>query len=162
MLGLGNTYIPEEEDGEAPALLIRMLKAKAKASGGSSSEDSALASVDPAKEYRAIGLSIGEILWTLRLSLGDGAAITASKLLDTWENDIFWILWIIVSIVTSIIFLNFIVAEASASYVKVTEILEQVIWQEKASLILEAEEMANEQSRTKEQYPKYIICRQVE
>ena len=125
MLGLGNTYEPKEEDGEAPALLLRMLKAKAKASGGGSSEDSsAMAGVDPAKEYGAIGLSIGEILWTLRLSLGDGAAITASKLLDTWENDIFWILWIIVTIVTSIIFLNFIVAEASASYVKVTEILE--------------------------------------
>ena len=125
MLGLGNTYIPKEEDGEAPALLLRMLKAKAKASGGGSSEDSsAMVGVDPAKEYRAIGLTIGEILWTLRLSLGDGAAITASKLLDTWENDIFWILWIIVTIVTSIIFLNFIVAEASASYVKVTEILE--------------------------------------
>jgi hypothetical protein len=125
VLGLGNTYIPKEEDGEAPALLLRMLKAKAKASGGGSSEDSsAMVGVDPAKEYRAIGLTIGEILWTLRLSLGDGAAITASKLLDTWENDIFWILWIIVTIVTSIIFLNFIVAEASASYVKVTEILE--------------------------------------
>ena len=39
MLGLGNNYIPNEEDGEAPALLLRMLKAKAKASGVCSSED---------------------------------------------------------------------------------------------------------------------------
>ena len=56
--------------------------------------------------------------------MGDGAAISASKLLDTGENNIFWIMWLITTIVTSIVFLNFIVAEASASYVKVTEILE--------------------------------------
>ena len=124
MLGLGNTYSPKVEDGEAPALILRMLKAKAKAGGGGSSDDSSVTSVNPAKDYGAIGLSLGEIMWTLRLSLGDGAAIDASKLLATAESDIFWILWLIVTIVTSIIFLNFIVAEASAIYVKVTEIIE--------------------------------------
>jgi hypothetical protein len=55
-----------------------------------------------------------------------------------------------VTIITSVIFLNFIVAEASASYVKVTETLEQVIWQEKASLIVESEEMAIEGRKTPE------------
>ena len=115
-----------------------------------------------AKEYTALGLHIGDFMWTLRLSIGDGAAIEASKKLSPADNRVFWVLWFIVTIVTCVVFLNFIVAEASASYTKVVETLEQVIWQEKASLIVESEEMANEQKKTPEQYPKYIICRQVE
>jgi hypothetical protein len=63
-------------------------------------------------------------MWTLRLSLGDGSAINASKLLSQDENQIFWVMWLLTTIVTSVIFLNFIVAEAGASYSKVTEILE--------------------------------------
>ena len=59
--------------------------------------------------------------------MGDSAAITASKLLDEGENDIFWIMWLLTTIVTSIVFLNFIVAEACASSSKVIEILDQVI-----------------------------------
>jgi hypothetical protein len=124
VLGLGNTYETEAEDGVAPTFVLRLLKAKAKGGGGGSSDSSPLTLIDPMKDYRSIGLTMGEIMWTLRLSMGDGAAIDASKLLDSAENNMFWILWIIVTIVTSIIFLNFIVAEASASYVKVTEILE--------------------------------------
>ena len=43
------------------------------------------------------------------------------------ENWIFWLVWILTVIVTNVVFLNFIVAEASASYTKVTETLEAVI-----------------------------------
>ena len=78
----------------------------------------------PAKDYKAVGLHVGEFMWTLRLSLGDGAAIEAAKLLTPIENKIFWFMWLMVTILTCVIFLNFIVAEASASYVKVTETLE--------------------------------------
>ena len=68
---------------------------------------------------------MGEFMWTLRLSIGDGSIIGASKLLGTkTENRIFWLLWILITIITSVIFLNFIVAEAGASYTKVTETLE--------------------------------------
>jgi hypothetical protein len=36
----------------------------------------------PAKEYNALGLHLGEFMWTLRLSIGDGSAISAcTKLL---------------------------------------------------------------------------------
>ena len=105
---------------------------------------------------------MGEFVWTLRLSIGDSAAIEASKVLPIAENIIFWFVWILTTIITSVIFLNFIVAEASASYVKVTETLEQIIWKEKASLILESEEMMNEKNRTSDQYPKFIITRRVE
>ena len=119
-----------------------MLRAKPKAGGGSGDsidydeyqeeeeDDTSPAPPNPAKEYEALGLHLGEFMWTLRLSIGDGAAINASKYLSTGENNIFWIMWLFTTIVTSIVFLNFIVAEASASYTKVTDTLEQVIWQE--------------------------------
>jgi hypothetical protein len=131
-----------------------VLRAKPKGGGGSSEEidyeelniddgSDSPATPDPAIEYRALGLHLGEFMWTLRLSIGDGAAISASKYLDAGENNIFWIMWLFTTIVTSIVFLNFIVAEASASYTKVTDTLEQVIWQEQVNLILETEEMAD-------------------
>jgi hypothetical protein len=71
-------------------------------------------------------------------------------------------MWLLITIVTSIIFLNFIVAEASASYVKVTETLELVIWKESASLILEAEDMIKDRDRTIDKYPKCMIVRRVQ
>ena len=86
VLGLGNDYTPDIDDGNSPTLLLRLLKAKAKASGGGSSEEfvdtTAVVRLDPAKDYRSLGLALGEVMWVLRLSLGDGAAIEASKLLD--------------------------------------------------------------------------------
>jgi len=43
---------------------------------------------------------------------------------------------------TCIIFLNFIIAEASASYAKVTETQVQIIEKDKCALLRECEEMA--------------------
>ena len=108
---------------------MRLLKAKPKGGGGTSEEitvgaDGVSVKPDPAIEYKALGLHLGEFMWMLRLSIGDGAAINASKYLDSGENYLFWIIWLLATVVTSIVFLNFIVAEASASYTKITEILE--------------------------------------
>ena len=112
--------------------------------------------VNPAEgtEHFAIGLHWAQILWTLRFSMGDNTGIGITKKLpnpnyhdepfklegaDIW---IFWIVWGITVVITCIIFLNFIVAEASASYSKVTEYLNEVINQEMAALIAEAEIMS--------------------
>jgi hypothetical protein len=101
-------------------------------------------------EYDAIGLHAGEFLWTLRLSMGDFSAIDASTELSKPENILFWIVWVMTVIITCIVFLNFIVAEASASYSKVVETLESVIQKEKAALINESEEMKLNSHKTKE------------
>ena len=77
-----------------------------------------------AKDYYAIGLHFGQVLWTFRMSVGDNSLIEAAKKLDGPENKLFWILWLIAVVVTMVVFLNFIVAEASGSYAKVTETLE--------------------------------------
>ena len=57
------------------------------------------------------------------MSIGDNSLIEAAKKLDEQENKLFWILWLIAVVVTMVVFLNFIVAEASGSYAKVTETL---------------------------------------
>ena len=76
---------------------------------------------------------------TLRLSMGDFQAIEPSIFLEVHENYIFWVLWLLVVVVTCIIFLNFIIAEASASYAKVVENLNAMTNKEKAAMIKETE-----------------------
>ena len=47
----------------------------------------------------------------------------------------FWLIWVLSVTLTSIIFLNFIIAEASASYAKVIDDLEAIIAKERVSMI---------------------------
>ena len=102
---------------------------------------------------------MAEFIWTLRISLGDFAAIEASEVLTQAESIIFWLAWLLTVTVTCIIFLNFIVAEASASYSKVVETLEPVMWREKAAMIAEAEEMTVNKFKNNNKFPKYLIVR---
>jgi hypothetical protein len=83
--------------------------------------------IDPegfAVEYKSVGLHFGEFLWTFRMSLGDFSAIGAIQTLSQIDNKIFWVMWIWTVIVTCIVFLNFVVCEACASYAKVKLIME--------------------------------------
>lgn len=144
ILGLGNKTHPgvvfdDPEHEEDP--IGRMLKGKKGGGGGGVIEISLESFDDAIKEYKAVGLMMGEIIWTLRFSLGDFSGIAASAFLTYGENIIFWILFILIVGITNIVFLNFIVAEASASYAKVVDTLESVVWMEKASLIGESESM---------------------
>jgi hypothetical protein len=81
----------------------------------------------PGVEYKKIGLFLGNILQTIRISMGDFGCIAASDYLTPAENWLFWIIWLVTAGMTCIIFLNFIVAEASASYSEVSEHLEEYI-----------------------------------
>lgn len=97
----------------------------------------------PGEEYLSVGLFIANILATLRMSMGD-FDFEAAVLLDDAENKMFWVAWLLIVMVTMIIFLNFIIAEATASYQHVDEKLYQYIKKEQAALIQEAEEMGPE------------------
>ena len=88
----------------------------------------------PGIEYEQVGLFIGNIISTLRMSLGD-FGFDAAVELDYAENVMYWFVWILIILTTCIIFLNFIIAEASASYEKVSEFLELYIEAQKAALI---------------------------
>jgi len=70
----------------------------------------------PGVEYKEIGLFLGNIIDVLRTTLGDYNCINTSIYLNLNETIIFWISWIIVVMIGCIIFLNFIIAETSASY----------------------------------------------
>jgi hypothetical protein len=76
----------------------------------------------PGVEYEVVGLFVGNIISTLRMSLGDFGFDAAIEL-DQAENYVYWIMWVLIILITCIIFLNFIIAEASASYEKVSEFL---------------------------------------
>jgi len=105
-------------------------------------------------------LFLGYIISTLRVSLGD-FDFEASTFLTTQENYLFWVIWFLVVIMTCIIFLNFIIAEASASYEGVKSRLEAMIFKEKASLIAEAEDMVFNGLKDSNMFPKYIIVREI-
>jgi hypothetical protein len=95
----------------------------------------------PGIEYEKIGLFLGNIFQTVRISMGDFAVIAAADYLTQEENILFWIIWLITVIVTCIVFLNFIVAEASASYAEVSDQLENYIQLQRADLVAEAESL---------------------
>ena len=116
----------------------------------------------PGVEYKEIGLFVGNIIDVLRTTLGDYNCINTSIYLNLNETIIFWISWIIVVMIGCIIFLNFIIAETSASYEKVSQRLEEFIQREKANLIAESEGMTPDIFKSMHNYPKYIIIRQVD
>jgi hypothetical protein len=65
-------------------------------------------------------------------------------------------------VITCIIFLNFIIAEASASYESVKENLIPLINQSKASLIMEAEQIIPDKWKNESIFPRYVIVRTVD
>jgi len=81
----------------------------------------------PGSEYLNVGLYFGEIMYTFRTSIGDGSVIASSSYLDKYENWTFWCMWFLTVFITCIVFLNFIIAEACASYSRVMESLVAVI-----------------------------------
>jgi len=80
-----------------------------------------------------------------------------------WENQIFWLIWIILIVITCIIFLNFIIAEVSNSYTQVQEKVKGLIEQDRAQLIDEAEDMMlDHQKHNPERFPTYLVIREVD
>lgn len=80
------------------------------------------------------------MFYTLRTGIGD-FDFGASYFLKKNENWTFFITWFVTVVVLCIIFLNFIIAEASASYANVMENLDALKNKAKALLISEAETM---------------------
>lgn len=72
-----------------------------------------------APEYEKIGFLAGNLFATFRLALGDfDFGLIDDKPL-TKQHILFWVTWLIMVIFSSLIFLNFIIAEVSSSYNKV-------------------------------------------
>lgn len=101
IIGLGNSY--DDESG------------RTELSEDHIDQDAGMRAVKDT-EYSHIGLHLGTVIWTIRISIGDFASIDTSATLSGENNWLFWMIWLFVMGATCIVFLNFIVAEASASY----------------------------------------------
>jgi hypothetical protein len=75
----------------------------------------------PGQEFKSVGLFVGNILTVFRITMGDFAIITASEYMTDTENAIFWLIFFLILVMTNIIFLNFVIAEAGNSYNEVKE-----------------------------------------
>jgi hypothetical protein len=76
------------------------------------------------------------------MSLGD-FDFGASTFLGTYENWIYWMAWYIITMMTCVVFLNFIIAEVSSSYRNVHSNIQAMVLKERALLIKESEDMMN-------------------
>lgn len=83
---------------------------------------------------------MGNVFFTLRFAMGDYDFDGSIELEDTL-NYFFWIIWLMLIIITNIIFLNFIICEATNSYNKVKDFLSAEIYKERGNLVVEAEQM---------------------
>ena len=113
----------------------------------------------PQEEHKYIGTFFGNVMTVFRAALGDFTVVWASLYLDEVDNCIFWLIFFCILFTTNIIFLNFVIAEASNSYQNVSEKLQQYILIEKCKLIDEAETMLPKILSKHEWYPKYIVVR---
>ena len=117
-----------------------------------------------APEYSKIGFFWGNVFTTLRLALGDfDFGMIEDKPL-TKQHVLFWVTWLIMVIFSSLIFLNFIIAEVSSSYGKVKMNINALIYKERAALINEAEDITSKKTKrtNKKKFPKFIVIREQE
>ena len=54
--------------------------------GGMFGQDNGIDPNGPAKEYKSVGMLVGEFMWTFRISMGDFSAIGATNSLSKIES----------------------------------------------------------------------------
>jgi len=117
-----------------------------------------------AKEYRKLSWFFGNIFATMRLSLGDFHFGMIDDKPLTKQHILFWSVWVIMVVFSALIFLNFIIAEVSSSYQKVSRNIDSLIYKERAGLIMEAEDITPDKTKlnNKIKFPQYIVIRSME
>lgn len=127
-------------------------------------------SINEASEYRNVSKFWGNFLNVMRLSLGDFGFDLLDKHedpkfdLNVKQHIMFWIIWLIMVIFTSLIFLNFIIAEVCNSYQVINENLDAIIYKERAALIWKIEEIFSKDMKKKDKkaFPKFLVVREYE
>lgn len=94
----------------------------------------------PGIEYQHLPRWLKPIFAVVRIALGD-FDYAESVDLPAFENLLYWATWLILVVLTCIIFLNFIIAEVGASYGAVKCKVGGLIEQDRAQLINEADDM---------------------
>jgi len=148
-------------DAEATGLRLLRGRGGGGSSGGGEEDGEGEVYEYPGAEYAFLGKFAGNLLSVLRMSMGDND-FSAVALFDEERAIVFWVVWALIAYLTSIIFFNFVVAEASASYERVCDNLDEVLILEKAQLINESEEMTGKYGDQKKKFPRYLIVRDTE
>jgi len=94
------------------------------------------------------------------LSLGDWSLIETANELSQEEVIVLYLMTLTFSTILCIIFLNFVIAQASNSYVSVSESLNEFIIKDRAGLCHEADSMRPNCFKSKFKYPKFLIKRE--
>jgi hypothetical protein len=108
------------------------------------------------------------ILHMMRMSIGDFNFDASTYLVEDYKNYLYWLVYFLGTFLTCIIFMNFIIAEVSASYQNVKDTLEVELLKERGSMINEAEDILRSRfSDTKAEewrhiFPRYIIKRELD
>lgn len=116
----------------------------------------------PNIEYRQLHFFAALVIQSLRIGYGDFAILSQVCYLGQSDSIMFWIIFFFTVLISCIIFLNFIVAEASGSYNEVNEKLEEFIQMQRASMIGEAEQIIPDMFKNEKNFPRYIILRKLE
>lgn len=114
----------------------------------------------PHEEYSIIGPFLGSLFFVIRCSVGD-FDFNASTYLTPAENVIFWIAFMAIFLMNSLVFLNFVISEIGATYEKTRSQIEGLVMKDKADLITEAQDMTMV-FMNQYKMPKYIIVRQAD
>lgn len=116
----------------------------------------------PGVEYQYVPKFFRHPITVLRMSLAD-FDFSESVYLPPFESNIFWLTWILVVLITCIVFLNFIIAEVTTSYQTVNDHIQGLVEKERAVLIEEAEDMMiMRMKQDKKFFPKYLVTREIE
>ena len=83
------------------------------------------------EEYKYLSKFLALFITVIRISTGD-FNFDESKNLNPFLNCVYWVIWWIIVIITFIIYMNFIIAEASNSYQIIRDSVDSVIQQERA------------------------------
>lgn len=92
------------------------------------------------KSYKYLPHILGNFFDSLRCSIGNFEVIKRVKN-DRESSVLFWLCWTVIVVVQVMVFMNFIIADTTASYVKITKRLAEIIQQDKCAMISEAEQL---------------------
>ena len=91
----------------------------------------------PGAEYHHVFQFIATYISAFRMAMGD-TDFGGTTILDSKNNYLSWVIWFLIVVVSGLIFLNFLIAKASNTYIKIDENLDSYIECDKISLIDEA------------------------
>ena len=125
-------------------------------------------STGPDKEYMLLHKVATRVFHIMRMSIGDFNFDASTYLTHTYQNYLYWMVYFLSTFLTCIIFMNFIIAEVSASYQTVVDTLHVNMLQERGALINEAEDIMRQRFGEKKVvewthlFPRYIIARELD